>query len=986
MSGFLWHSFLRLIKSNSFTQNLASVLSDTKRSKAEVAAFFTRHWGEQFVPQKSLCSAPTIPKISLEHFRHYLDNTAKKHRQYLRVRKTLQRSNGHLIGEQIASDEIPSIFFSSAFSYRDSATFEAVFLEPRQGEADKIISGAEQRRGAVGVVGSLYRPASCGSLSSMQSVQMSIAPAAEACHGRMFRGCHRLQMRLEHFDDTVGMLLNQQLEAKNEHFWKIINSYGALKADLEMAIERTLMARDRLSKSKRELCERSERILALHQAKTNRQRMLARLNEIACLRDAQTTVQILLSQGDIPRALECIDMAKEVLANDLLGVNCFRHLDSQLDELIVAIGKVLREEFLSLIQKEFAWPIEERKTEDRKQREEEMRRVLSSLLRCGEFRFILVLRGEIEEGVKNTTRQVVKSRLLEYVHNNSAVGVGIGPSSFSEQIGLLSDEHWELTLLAVLHSLTILCHSVLTIQNLVALAADQFDDGDSIASSKKALPRVRSSTEVLNPQRVIRRRDSICTSTSAPNPIDQNEWITQYEQKEDNTEQMGGQRAADDAKDRQQSVQTDRTRQKCPTLGGLALPCRDISQLRIAVPLLISHAIQISEERVAKLISARYKDTVLEHCRPKHFHKICQLAIDAVERWNKIAAEGKDGGPFSADGNGTHRSPVFATIHQQTAKFISKFSEAKRRFFNERIDTEPWQPNRIPYIYQRIVDKFRLSGALSDVEENVEDEHEDDDDEREGNRDYLVLGGSKRFIVVGSATSLLRVLAQYSDLLLLFPQCSMELTMDIVQILKAFNSRTCQLILGAGARQLVGLKMISVKHLALALRSLQFIAQFIPTLRQTFLNQLPSDRHTLLRYFDQTLRDFEDHEGEIKGKMLGLMDRELIGALEEWKLEGKVPTAAFQQIVMQIGKFYSSYSAVMPAELTTEILLKIHENFKLYLKQHLNSRGISPHDSIAYGMAGQDFAYYIENVRALPDCKSFPIDTIGDVIQHKPST
>uniref|UniRef100_A0A183BJV0 RRM domain-containing protein n=1 Tax=Globodera pallida TaxID=36090 RepID=A0A183BJV0_GLOPA len=105
--------------------------------------------------------------------------------------------------------------------------------------------------------------------------------------------------------------------------------------------------------------------------------------------------------------------------------------------------------------------------------------------------------------------------------------------------------------------------------------------------------------------------------------------------------------------------------------------------------------------------------------------------------------------------------------------------------------------------------------------------------------------------------------------------------------------------------------------------------------------------------------------------------------LRAWRLEGKTPTASFQQIVMQIGKFYSSYSAIMPPELTTEILLQIHMNFKLYLRQHLNSRGISPHDSIAYGMAGQDFAYYMENVRALPDCKSFPVDTIGDVIQHK---
>lgn len=37
----------------------------------------------------------------------------------------------------------------------------------------------------------------------------------------------------------------------------------------------------------------------------------------------------------------------------------------------------------------------------------------------------------------------------------------------------------------------------------------------------------------------------------------------------------------------------------------------------------------------------------------------------------------------------------------------------------------------------------------------------------------------------------------------------------------------------------------------------------------------------------------------------------------QWKPEGKSPTPQFQQIVMQIGKFYSSYSAIMPPELTT---------------------------------------------------------------------
>lgn len=45
---------------------------------------------------------------------------------------------------------------------------------------------------------------------------------------------------------------------------------------------------------------------------------------MACLRDAQLTVQMLLNQNDYPKALECIETAQDVLNNELRGVTCFR--------------------------------------------------------------------------------------------------------------------------------------------------------------------------------------------------------------------------------------------------------------------------------------------------------------------------------------------------------------------------------------------------------------------------------------------------------------------------------------------------------------------------------------------------------------------------------------------------------------------------------------------------------------------------------------
>lgn len=70
--------------------------------------------------------------------------------------------------------------------------------------------------------------------------------------------------------------------------------------------------------------DRTEHILALQRGRENRKKLLSRLEDIACLRDAQATVQMLLNQNDYPRALECIETAQEVLSSELKGVICFR--------------------------------------------------------------------------------------------------------------------------------------------------------------------------------------------------------------------------------------------------------------------------------------------------------------------------------------------------------------------------------------------------------------------------------------------------------------------------------------------------------------------------------------------------------------------------------------------------------------------------------------------------------------------------------------
>lgn len=60
--------------------------------------------------------------------------------------------------------------------------------------------------------------------------------------------------------------------------------------------------------------------------------------------------------------------------------------------------------------------------------------------------------------------------------------------------------------------------------------------------------------------------------------------------------------------------------------------------------------------------------------------------------------------------------------------------------------------------------------------------------------------------------------------------------------MQVFNSRSCQLVLGAGAMQVAGLKSITAKHLALASQCLGALITLQPTLAAVFSGSQPHTR------------------------------------------------------------------------------------------------------------------------------------------------
>ncbi|KAM2118535.1 hypothetical protein EV2_011038 [Malus domestica] len=133
------------------------------------------------------------------------------------------------------------------------------------------------------------------------------------------------------------------------------------------------------------------------------------------------------------------------------------------------------------------------------------------------------------------------------------------------------------------------------------------------------------------------------------------------------------------------------------------------------------------------------------------------------------------------------------------------------------------------------------------------------------------------FHMVNCGLILMKMLSEYIDMNNFFPTLSSEVVHRIVEILKFFNTRTCQLVLGAGAMQVSGLKSITSKHLALASQVISFTYAIIPEIRQILFQKVPETRKALLlSEIDRVAQDYKVHRDEIHTKLVQIMRERLL--------------------------------------------------------------------------------------------------------------
>ena len=132
----------------------------------------------------------------------------------------------------------------------------------------------------------------------------------------------------------------------------------------------------------------------------------------------------------------------------------------------------------------------------------------------------------------------------------------------------------------------------------------------------------------------------------------------------------------------------------------------------------------------------------------------------------------------------------------------------------------------------------------------------------------------QKFILPESASAMLSTIESFLHLAAGIPSMTPEVASLLLDGLRHFNSRSSQLILGAGATRSAGLKNITTKHLALSSQALSFIIALIPYVREFFRRHLPSSQPStqqIISEFDNVKRRFQDHQMAIHEKLVEIM-------------------------------------------------------------------------------------------------------------------
>ncbi|KAK6181724.1 hypothetical protein SNE40_009521 [Patella caerulea] len=358
-----------------------------------------------------------------------------------------------------------------------------------------------------------------------------------------------------------------------------------------------------------------------------------------------------------------------------------------------------------------------------------------------------------------------------------------------------------------------------------------------------------------------------------------------------------------------------------------------------------------AHDRCVKVFTARAKDGFLERLSLSEFVALSREVESFVSDCENVC--------------GRRSISLHSILQSQSNRFVCKFHEERKSKLSLILDNERWKQADVPVEFQDLVDHISQSGDLTIPERR------NDTDRRP--QECLTVD-SQKFAVVGTVLMLIKMIVEYCQCMDDIPNIAPDLLTRLIELIKNFNSRTCQLVIGAGALSMVGLKTITTKNLALASRCLQLIVHYIPKVRQHFQDKLPSKNQSMLKYFDQVVKDYENHIEEINNKFVCIMEKELETRLHKYEVKAPMPSNCFRTICKNNTKLHEALIDILPVSQVKLIFMRINKVFKDILEKQLFKLNVTNDGGPQHGLVMSDLMFYSGSFKSLKGLEDLAIE------------
>ncbi|KAM6298384.1 vacuolar protein sorting-associated protein 54 isoform 2-T2 [Aegotheles albertisi] len=887
--------------------NLPAALNDPRLAKRE-SDFFTKTWGVDFVDTEVTPSF-YLPQITKEHFASYQQEISPREKVHDRCKSICTPKDtfdGTLLHTHDKSrtdlEQVPKIFMKPDFALEDSLTFNAVLPWSHFSTA-----GGKGNR--------------------------------DAASSKL------LQEKLSHYLDIVEVNIAHQISLRSEAFFHAMTSQHELQDYLRKTSQAVKLLREKIAKIDKVMCEGSLRVLRLSLTRNNCLKAYNKLKLMATVHQTQPTVQLLLSTSEFVGALDLIATTQEVLQQELQGIHSFRHLGSQLCELEKLIDKMMIAEFSTYARNDLNRPLED---DCQILEEERLVSLVFGLLKQRKLNFYEIYGDEMIITAKNIIKQCVVNTVSQIEEIDTEVVVKL-----ADQMRMMNFPQWFDLLKNIFSKFTIFLKRIKatlnTIRSVVFLVLDKNQKNRELEDTlqKRSAKDSVVDTEVayLTHEGMF-ISDAFSEGDLPPMAPD----ITSQRNISPNSEPCSSDSVSEPECTTDSSSSKEQTSSSV-TPGGVEMVISDDMKLtdlelgRLAnnIQELLYNASDICHDRSVKFLMARAKDGFLEKLNSNEFVALSRLMEGFILDTEQIC--------------GRKSMSLRGALQSQANRFVNRFHEERKTKLSLLLDNERWKQAEVPAEFQDLVD------SVSDGRISLPEKKPAATEERKPT-EFLIVEGQK-YATVGTVLLLIRIILEYCQCVDNIPSITTDMLTRLSDLLKYFNSRSCQLVLGAGALQVVGLKTITTKNLALSSRCLQLIVHYIPIIRAHFEARLQPKQFSMLRHFDHITKDYHDHVAEISAKLVAIMDSLFDKLLSKYEVKAPVPSACFRNICKQMAKMHEAIYDLLPEEQTQMLFLRINASYKLHLKRQLAHLNVVNDGGPLNGLVTSDVAFYTGNLQAL---------------------